>query len=278
MILIISVSSCSLLDSDNPIPSYIVVDNVNVISNPNQGEATHKILDVWAYADGQLLGVFELPTKIPVITNGEEMNYTLFPGIRNNGERSRSFTYNLMKQFDFTRVIEPGEEYKVTPTYSYNDNVKFDFVESFEGTSNIFTLELDGDPATVVANTTEDKRVGNKSGKISLTAEHPLISVGTTFIYSGENNLGSDAYFEMDYKNDVPLIVGVIYTQDGKEVSQPLLALNPTEEWNKIYVDYTSILTSPAIVSYRPYFTTDLDPIGVSEGTIYLDNLKFIHL
>jgi len=269
---------CTLIDSDQPNPAYLNIDSVSVALKSDQGEPTHKLSDVWVYADNQLLGVFEVPARIPIIPNAETTELRISPGFRNNGERSRSFIYNLMQSVDRAVALQPGDQITINPVFSYQEDIIFDFIESFEGGGNLLTLDLDENLQTNVVNTSEDKRSGSKSGKIALTTENSEIRVGTVFEYDRANNAGVDTYLEMDYKNDVPFFVGCIYVQDGQEVTQPMLVLNPSDEWNKIYVDFTSILSSPAIETYRVFFTTDIEPVGVDQGTIYLDNLKFIHL
>ena len=270
--------NCTLTDSDQPLPSYLEITDVNITTNQFQGEPTHKITDVWAYADNQLIGVFEIPCKIPVLTNNETTEFLIFPGFRNNGERSRSFTYNLMNQVRFTESLSEGEVIQKSLTFTYKDDAKFDFIEGFEGGSHIFSRELDENEASRIVTTTEDRRSGAQSGKICLTEENPLLSVACIFNYSRIDNAGLDSYLEIDYKNDIPFFVGVLYEQEGLIQSQPLILLNPSDEWNKIYIDYTSILSSPLIVDYTVYITADLETLSVDTGTIYLDNLKFVHL
>lgn len=271
-------ANCTLTDNDQPLPAYLEITDVNISTNQFQGDPTHKISDVWAYADNQLLGVFELPCKIPILTNGESTEFLIFPGFRNNGERSRSFTYNVMDQLKFTETLAPGDVIQKSLTFSYKAEAKFDFIEGFEGGSHIFTRDLDDDESTRIIATTEDKKSGAQSGKILLTEENSNISVASIFDYNRIDNAGLDSYFEMDYKNDIPFFVGALYQQEGKLVSQPLILLNPSEEWNKIYIDFTSILSSPLLDKYTVYITTDLETLSGSTGTIYLDNLKFVHL
>lgn len=276
--LCVLMTNCTLTDSDQPIPAYLEITGVDISTTVSQGAPTHKITDVWAYADNILLGVFEIPCKIPVLTDSETTEFLIFPGFRNNGERSRSFTYNLMNQIRFTEAIAPGDVLQKSLTFTYKDEAIFDFVEGFEGGSHIFTRELDDDETTRIIQTTEDKKSGAQSGKITLASENPSIAVGSVFDYNRIDNAGLDSYFELDYKNDIPFFVGVLYQQEGQEVSQPLILLSPTDgEWNKIYIDYTSILSSPLIDKYTVYVTTDLEALDLSIGTIYLDNLKFVH-
>lgn len=269
--------SCSLTDSDSPIPSYLIINEIDVFTTENQGAPTHNISDIWVYADNQLLGVFEIPIKIPIIVNGAETKISISPGFRNNGETSRSFIYNLMKPIDFTIPLAPGEEVERALTFSYSEDAKFDFVEGFESSEHIFTLDLDGNEQTFIQITDEDAIAGAKSGKISLDETNNDIAVSTIFTYERAQNAGTDSYFEMDYKNDIPFFVGVIYVQEGSEVTQPLIVLNPQEDWNKIYIDFSEILTSPVLETYRVYITTDVAPLDQTTGELYFDNLKFVH-
>ena len=262
-ILAFFLGGCSLTDNDKPIPSYLIVNETNVFTTVDQGDPTHKISDIWVYADNQLLGVFEIPVRIPVIVNGETTEFNIFPGIRNNGENSRSFIYRLMNSEEFTIPLAPGEEVERDLTFTYTENAIFDFVEGFEGAGHIFTLDLDENTETVIEATDEEAKTGSKSGKISLTAENPEIAVATVFNYDRSQNAGSDSYLELDYKCDIPFFIGVIYVQEGQQVTQPLIVVNPREDWNKLYVDFTEILTSPVLESYRVFFTTDLEPLDV---------------
>jgi hypothetical protein len=272
------IGSCSLADNDQPIPSYLVINDVNVVTTANQGLPTHNIKDIWVYADNALLGVYELPTRVPILVKDESTRFTIYAGIRNNGETGRSFIYRLMVPEEFTLPLAPGEEVEKVLSFSYTENTIFDFVESFESSGHIFTLDLDENEETTIVVTDESAIAGQKSGKIKLDTENHKISVATIFSYDRAQNAGSDSYLEMDYKCDVPFFVGVIYVQQGQEVTQPLLVVNPQAEWNKLYVDFTTILTSPVLENYRVYFTTDLAPLNADSGEIFLDNLKFIHL
>ena len=275
---ILIISGCSLTDSDQPIPSYLIINDVDVFTKQNEGAPTHKISDVWVYADNQLVGVFEVPTKIPLLVNGETTEFKIFPGIRNNGENSRSFIYRLMEAQDFEIPLAPGEEVERSLVFTYTENAIFDFIEGFESDEHIFTLNLDDNDETNIVSTNESAIAGQKSGKISLDQTNNEIAVASIFKYEREQNAGSDSYLEMDYKCTIPFFVGVIYVQEGEEVTQPLLVVNPKEDWNKIYVDFTEILTSPVLENYRIYFTTDVEPLDQNEGEVFLDNLKFVHL
>jgi len=268
--------SCSLFDSAAPEPAFLIVDEVSIQTTNSQGAPTHNIRDVWVYADGQLLGTFEIPAMIPVIPNGSTTEFQIFPGIRNNGEISRSFIYRFMDIKIFTEELQPGETINKSFTFEYNDNVKFDFVEGFES-NHIFTFDMDGNEETFIKTTGSVKKSGERSGLIEISPEYPELGAATIINFDGANNAGSDSYLELDYYNEEPLLVGVIYIEDNIEYTQPIIVLNTTTDWNKIYIDYTNFLASPAITNYRIFFSAVNNSLDGSKK-IYIDNVKFLHL
>ena len=274
---ILIINGCSLTDNDQPNPAYLVVDSVDVATDANQGGATHKITDIWVIANSQLIGVFPVPARVPIIVDSDVTDIIVSPGFRNNGETARSFIYQLMNDESFTLELAPGDVVERSFTFTYRDEAKFDFVEGFESPGHIFTLDLDGNENTNITVTDEEAIVGNRSGKISLSDTNNVIQVATIFEYERAQNAGRDSYLEMDYKSDIAFIVGAIYIQEGQEITQPILLINPRENWNKIYVDFTQLLTSPVLQTYRIYITTDLPSLEVDSGEIFLDNLKFVH-
>lgn len=275
--LALAISSCALTDTDQPVPAFFQVDSVSIATSANQGAPTHKITDLWVYADNQLLGVFPLPCKVPVITTQDTTEFLIFPGIRNSGQQSRAFIYNLLNQERFSVPLAGGEVIEKTFEFTYKDDAIFDFVEGFESPIHIFTNDVDEDPETAIVLSTQEAASGNSSGKIHLTAEHPTLTVASIFTYSGADNQGRDSYLEIEYKMDFPLLIGVSYSQDGQSFAQPVIQLNPSDDWNKTYVDFTQVLSSPAITSYNIFFNSTLDGSDVQEANIYLDNLKFVH-
>lgn len=271
-------SGCNLIDNEQINPAFLVIDEVNLETSPSQGAPTHKFTDIWVSVDGFLLGVYELPARIPIIIENPTTSIRLIPGIRNNGEFSRAFSYQLIESIFIEDEINPGQIIEPDLVFKYLDNAIFDFVEGFEGSNQILTLDLDDDEESKVTITNECVGSETQSGLMELTSENPLSVIATAFSYDGDQNAGADTYLEMEYKNDVPFIVGLIYQEDGQEISDPIIALNPSDEWNKIYIDFTILLARPSIDNYRVFFTADLDQLNTQSGSVYFDNLKLVHL
>ena len=82
---------------------------------------------------------------------------------------------------------------------------------------------------------------------------------------------------EIDYKTNNYLATGLLIRDPGGYVKVPLLILNHSDEWNKIYINLgPNISLNPQASEYRVYFEADLDH-DKSSSTIYLDNIKIIH-
>ena len=103
-------SSCSLFDNENPIPGFLVFDNPTLITNGEQGAPTHNIKDVWVFDGPDFLGIFPLPAKVPVIITGEEKQFSIFAGVRNNGGVGNALRYPFFKQIEASATLEAREE------------------------------------------------------------------------------------------------------------------------------------------------------------------------
>ena len=56
---------------NNPDPSWIQVNEWTLVANANSqyptGELTHNFTEAWLYVDNEVVGVFEVPFKIPIL-------------------------------------------------------------------------------------------------------------------------------------------------------------------------------------------------------------------
>ena len=67
VVLINILSSCNTTDLS---PAFVRIDTIYVNTATNQGTASHNAQTVWVYANDQPLGVFELPTVVPILEEG----------------------------------------------------------------------------------------------------------------------------------------------------------------------------------------------------------------
>lgn len=267
-------SSCGLTDNDEPLPFFLNLENP-VVSSPTQTKDTHKITDAWVFVDGQIIGVFPLPTKVPVTFTGAETEIIIFAGIRNNGMNDQPVFYPFYKSI--VKKIKPnvGDEITIPLAFSYKEDTKFAVEESFEN-SNIFNNDIDSNPLTFIKPTNVTSSIGSYSGEVTLTSDLKFIEVASsTEILAGQNSRGA-SYIEFDYKGEGEIAVGLAKTNNGIIKIEYFIFVPGKDNWNKIYIDVTDKLSTQDYQKYAvllAFTKTDLDV----ESKIYIDNYKHVH-
>lgn len=266
----------SACDQSVEIPSYIQIDDYTITTNVDlQGSDSDNIQDVWVYANGRLLGAFNLPATIPVLETGLT-NIIIDPGIRENGLNSAPRVYPYYTRFETEVELITGETVTISPSSSYASNVEFPLIEDFEE-SNFFVVDLDNDDATEVVISAQGA-IDGFAGRVDLTTDHPAFAVGTSFFLENLPTDGSAAvYLELDYKNDIPLALGLVAIENtGQESTFYSHVLNAKGDWNKVYINFSELLINTQAAKYQVTFASTL-PDEVSSATILLDNIKVIH-
>lgn len=267
-------SSCGLTDNDEPLPFFLKLENPTVTS-PTQTKDTHKITEVWVFADGQILGIFPLPAKVPVNFTGAETEITIFAGIRNNGMNDQPVFYPFYKSI--VKKIKPnvGDEITIPLAFTYIEGTKFAVEESFEN-SNTFNNDIDANPLTFIKPTNVTSSLGSYSGEVTLSSDLKFVEVASsTEIFAGQNSRGA-SYIEFDYKGDGEIAVGLAKTTNGIIKIEYFLFVPGKDSWNKIYVDVTDKLSTQDYEKYTvllAFTKTDLN----EESKIYIDNYKHVH-
>ncbi len=271
-------SSCNLINPDESIPAYIEVRGITTTSNyTTQGTASSKITDVWVYAGGSYIGTFELPARIPILLEGKH-KISFGAGIKANGIASTSEFYNLYKFHEVELDLIPGKV-TVVDTFSvtYFPAIQYIWNEDFEKDTSGGGISLDTTGISLAEIFPDSIEVfeGKRSLRMQVTTAFNFIecrTVGDGFILP----VGRDVYLEMDYKCSQSFIMGLIGVTNNGEKSIPIIKLNPKSEWNKIYIRLGPYVNfNMDAFKFKVYFRVAL-PSTLTEGTVYLDNLKLI--
>ena len=273
--LILGFASCNIINPDEKIPCYIKIDTSMVTTSTNyatQGSAKQKIKDVWAYIDGNLVGVYELPALFPVIGDAGKHSFLFAPGIYDNGIASTHIIYRLMQGPEMDISLINGAT--VSPTsklvFSYFPEITFSWIEDFENGSNSLA-HISGD--TLVRDNADP--IEGYYGKITLNTSDPSfrfqmpdwVSIAPTSV----------TYLEMNYKCDQPFLVGLVGEKINGNLEAQVIYINPSATWNKIYVSLgTGVRALNPALGYKLFFGSTLG-LGVQSGTFYFDNLKLLH-
>ncbi|MEI6061306.1 MAG: hypothetical protein WCR72_11400 [Bacteroidota bacterium] len=280
--LVLLFSGCAKT-SINEIPSYIAIDSLSLNVSDIQGSASHKITDTWIYADNDLIGAFAFPfplKRIPLLKSGS-CQLSIFAGIKLNGINETRTPYPFYQPLNKTvtlereKVLDLGEM-----KFSYVTGTKFAWIENFEKAN----LSIDSTARSEVnlvrtllpeLATVFPNEVNKYAAKVvipndSLVFEccsHDSFKLPTT---------GSSVFLELNYKTNNKFTVGFFI--NGAVTSQrPILVVNPSLTWNKIYINLTPTLSANSdATSFRVFFSA-VKSTSDPEAEIYFDNIKLLH-
>ena len=272
------ISSC---DPEEPIPAYLSINNMILSLDSSQqyatqGTSSSNIKDVWVYIDGDLLGVYELPARFPVLKEGKH-TILLGAGIYENGISATRVLYPLYKSFETTVDFIPGETLdRGVDTVNYFPGISYTLYEDFEG--NIFSFDSIL-PSTTGLDpfNTDNPFEGNYSAKFVINETNNYF-LGACLDSTKDINSFSTAWVELNYKAEQAFEVGLMVQKANNDITKTYaLTINGSSEWKKIYINVSDIIGSnPSAKSFRVYIAAALES-GRTQSTFYVDNIKLIH-
>jgi hypothetical protein len=285
LLIVILLAGCDKFEGNQTIPSYLSVDTLGFLTdNELQGSKNQKIVDVWVYVDDDIIGGFELPAIIPVLAEGLH-KLEIRPGIILNGISDTRAPNPCWKPIIYNSFnFIPDSIVPSTGTSTYYTNAEFAWLENFEDASLSIKRSQNSDtgivrtqPAGAAEALLEEYSLF--SGTSYLDGTHPYLQLVSDngsdegFIF----DRGDFIFLELNYKNNIPLVVGVyIKLMDNTIEERSFLIVSPSEEWNKIYVNFTPIVNETVdAVSYTVYIEAQL-PDGTDEAVVFLDNIKLV--
>lgn len=272
---IVGLTQCSLLELDGPMPAFIEISDLQFEHGLNEGPPTHNIKHVEVFFENKSLGYYELPIKLAIIPTLEKSTLVIKPAIRENGQKNFITTYVLMTNYSITQTFETNKVYPIKPVFQYLPNVKVPFLETFEDTNDfIFNVDKkDSLNQDTLFRTNEMAAFGDYSGKIKIEKD-AFISMASEIKIPGLRDKVR-VFAEFEYKNEIPLVFGLVGYKDDIEAKSGLIALQEKTDWNKIYIDLTKIIALSDLDEYRLFFEAR-DSKG--PGNIFIDNVKLLYL
>ena len=276
---------------NNPDPSWISVSEWELQENPNSvnptGVLTESITDAWVFMDGELVGVFEVPFKIPILDKGNH-KLLIYPTVKNNGISATKKIYPFLEPYEINVDLVQNETVNIDPVTRYYSSVKF-WIEDFEDS----VVEIvDGPSSSVGLERTNDPSVLNSFinegyfGRVQLDATNNNW-VGSTVANSSGTlvmNLprGQEVYLEIDYHNTNQLVTGVLaINSSGFPTDNVHVRLNSQKEgevvWKKIYIDLREIVSASTSAQYFEFSFKALLDDGATSGQVNIDNIKAVY-
>jgi hypothetical protein len=275
-----------MLDKPELVPAYIQIDEFTLNVGNDEGSGSNKIKDCWVYADSKLVGVFELPAKVPILLNGE-VNIQIYPGIYKNGIEDERVIYPFYTNVDTTITLTALSITKINPIISYRDNLNF-WVEDFEDPG--FKLNLfvsNSDTTMFIAKQSQYPNLfEGDAGLIKMSSSNILCEMRTDEPLFDElpRDLGTPAYFEMDYKCNHSFLFGLLDNNSGLSAynKTTLITFNPTTDangvpqWNKTYLFIPDVTNFYQNASKFDFFISVLNNDATNGIEVYVDNLKVV--
>ena len=266
---------------NNPDPSWIEISKWTVQTNPNPSVnlgdmSLSNFTDAWVMIDGKLIGVFELPVKIPVLISGNA-KIEIYPAVKNNGISATKKIYPYMDPYEMDVELVQNQTVSLSPVTQYNSFTKA-YIEDFEDLIDKIEDAPNQSNSLVIGS---DPAISNSDayGWVHLDEANPTWTGYTNFPLNLPR--GAEVYLEIDYRNTSALVTGLISISSEGTKNNPNIQLNAQEPgsdvWKKIYIDLREIISaSPSDAYFEISLQCDL-PAGLTEADIYIDNIRVVH-
>jgi hypothetical protein len=274
-ILSVSLIGCDIINPDEPAPAYIHVSSIDLTTDySKEGAASHKIKDAWVFVDNELVGIYELPAHLPVVEEGHQ-EVRIQPGIMQNGIAATRVSYPFYKAHDTTVELVPLKTDTFAPTVTYYRDGRFEFawLEDFESGHTFDSKKGSASMNRTPSNQTKDY-LRNWIGEVILNSSTPEYSGSSLDRFSNPNN-NREVYLELDYKCTIRFTVGITGDAFGQQSSTHKVTVNPQDEWNKIYIDFTKEVQELS-GDFKIFFLAS-KPDSVSSAELHFDNVKLLH-
>lgn len=272
---ILILTSCNPEEKD---PAFLYIDQYSFNTGPGEGTSSEKITEVWVYVNDQVVGITDLPARIPIIETGAA-TIGIFPGIKNNGLSSMRIKYPFYQGYTFSKTLQPLQVDTVVPSFSYFDDLLI-VEKNYDGTSPSAVGLTNNQAELLIADDPAIAFEGERCGHYKLAAGNSLLA------FKDDQNLtfnsGEVIFLEMNYSSNSKFSIGLIGREGTTDKKHLAVVVNPTTDgtlapvWNKIYIDLGLIVSQNPNASYfEVYFESTPDTAG-EPVNLYLDNLKLV--
>ena len=274
-------SSCNLINPAEDIPAYIYVDSLTFSADGQEGTSSEKITEVWVVAEGEIIGAYQIPAYIPILSSGAK-EISFFAGIKNNGIAATRMMYPFYEPDTQSLMLVEGDTIQATPHFEYKTSLEF-ITEDFESGTQLGETSSSQVNMSVIDNSNDPDDVfeGEHSGYVAIPEEFNVWEArwaNEMFLPAGER-----IWLEMDYKCNNTFAVGLYAVSGGGDIKSLSLIVNPTTDdagvpqWNKIYVELTQTASQYLSADFFNLYLESARQDDVNTAEVWVDNLKIVH-
>ena len=200
-------------------------------------------------------------------------------GIKNAGIVTDRAIYPYYTEYRLNNFnLTPNQVDTLYPNFKYDQGVSGiepAWFENFETLFSSWETHPASDTVLELVNDVEKVFDGNFSGGIFLNDGQLFFEMISTPALASLPRNGIPIYLELNYKTNHKFIVGLYANNINGNFS--VYTINPTTEWNKVYLDITE---SIALNNDANEFKISIGLLkDQSDGNVelYLDNIKLLH-
>lgn len=277
LLIVLSFTNCEPKNDEDLVPSYLHIQKIDVTTTYEQGSASSSITDAWVYIDDKFIGSFELPATVPILAEGKQ-NIVVRPGIKLNGISNTRTAYPYYTSIERELTLVKDSVINLSGSVTYQPTTNFAWKENFDESG--ISLDTTSKSDVNIVKTNESGLVYPEnnnaySGMITLTSDSSVFEVVSSSGYAFPEN-GKPVFLELNYRINHEMVVGVYYKDGGVKYQRPLIILNPTDEWKKVYVNLTvPKYDTPSAYDFEIFFGSQ-KKAGTADALFLIDNLKLV--
>lgn len=271
-------------DKSEGVPAYLSIDSTSFTAGVNQGNNYQQIDAVGVTVDGKVIGIFELPAKIPVFVAGKK-KVSLLPYVRLNGSRTKFTWYSTMNSVDTFLTFTASRTTKfVNPTFTFRSTIKISWLEDFEdNNSTLIKANLPPSDTAGIFKTDFDLNGRFKSKTLAYAVKlktNDTLKVFDLTSFDRFNDFPaqvSDIFFEIDLNTPIELEIALNRRKPGQSFEYvPYLQINPTDgSWKRFYINLQyEIASQPKGTEYVILISGTHAPDKKTDSEVLIDNIR----
>jgi hypothetical protein len=279
--IVVFFASCTKKMDDAWIPSYVNIENIQILTNSNQGSSSSNITDAWLYIDGADRGAYPLPTRIPYLGEGTH-TIKVAPGIMLNGVSSTRVPYPLVEPHEVDVELFKDSVVNLDVKCRYYNTTSFAMIEDFEDINIGFEATPTSTAVWRSTSSSSDPESyifeGSHSGGGFLDEEKNSLQIVTRQFFTELPKSGTPVFIELNFNTNTTIVVSVTGYVGGIGNSNDLIYLNPTDGiWKKIYINLTSTLSYDVSVDEYRFVLSANHSNGSEPSVVLIDNFKILY-
>src|SRR5690606_35179293 len=180
------------------VPAYVEIPAITLNASDSQGGTSAKITDAWVYADEELIGVYEIPARIPILREGTS-TLMVQPAVKRNGMYDDRVRYPFYTTWTGTVDMVPTNTATLQPVVQYVSQASF-WIEGFEDAGTNVEVTAASDTTLLLPTAAEYPDLvayGNGCGGFVLEQAHIYLLLYTMADFL---SIGSAVYLELVHR------------------------------------------------------------------------------